>query len=544
MPTLTEMLKEYDRSLQLIIADQWGIDQDLDQKADTAKQIAEQFAANHLAKELLDSLSQNERKLIQHLVHDGGRIQRDQIERAFGSIREMGAARRHKERPDQNPLSVAEALYYKGLIGIAFLSGQAGIEEFIYIPDDVLLALQNLEPADSHIQLPGIPEDQIAVKLFTSDAILDHACILLAALRSGRAVDSIKFSHPRLHAYFLLQLLKEINLVKEDLSVQPDQVRIFLEEERCSSFSKLISAWQTSFTINELRMLEDLEFEGKWQNDPQSTRKNLIRIISQLPSNTWFKTESFIEWVHQFHPDFQRTAGDYDAWFIRERATGDYLKGYENWTKIEGRLLQFMLTGPLFWLGFIDLGLISRKPALSAFRLSDWSSSLFQNEFPNYVPKEHQSLKINEQLEFHLERPFVREYHYQIARFSKLSRIQKNRYVYQVTPQSLQFAENQGINIKQIMALTSKLAGKSTPPNFTKVLINWQNSHTRVNIQKSLLIRVSSPVILDQLISGGMGEYVTERISPTCAKVRQDSVEKIKMVLLRMGYLADIDPEV
>ncbi len=105
MPTLTEMLKEYDHGLQLIIAGQWGIDQDLDQKADSAEQMAEQFAANQLAGEMLDSLSQNERKLIEHLVHAGGRIQRDQIERAFGSIREMGAARRQKERPDQNPLS-------------------------------------------------------------------------------------------------------------------------------------------------------------------------------------------------------------------------------------------------------------------------------------------------------------------------------------------------------------------------------------------------------------------------------------------------------
>ena len=36
--------------------------------------------------------------------------------------------------------------------------------------------------------------------------------------------------------------------------------------------------------------------------------------------------------------------------------TGLYLSGFEAWEQVEGRLLAFLMTGPLYWLGAVACG--------------------------------------------------------------------------------------------------------------------------------------------------------------------------------------------
>jgi hypothetical protein len=544
MPTLTEMLREYGPDMHLMIADLWGIEQDIDQKKDLASQMAEKFFDNQLVNELAGALSQEEKGMIDRLIQQGGKIQREQVERAFGIIREMGAGRRQKEQPDRNPISIAEALYYKGLIGTAFLNGQNGIEEYVFIPDDVFARLHSAKGMNASMPLSSVPDHLVVKRFITSDAILDHACILLAALRSGKPSETISLTNPRVPSQFLLQLLIELNLVNDDSTIDADQTRAFLEGERCKSFSKLIHTWRLSSRVNELRLLMDLEFEGKWRNEPQFARENLINILSKLPHNSWFSIESFIQWVHQFFPDYQRTSGEYDAWFIREKTNGSYLKGFESWPKVEGRLLNFMFTGPLYWMGYLDLGFSSTQPAVTVFKLSSWSQSLLKNKPLDYSSKENGILRISKQLEFHMERPFLREYHYQIARFCDLVKSQKKKYIYRITANSLHLAEKQRISIKQITSLIAKLGQKPIPPNVSSVLKNWQDKQSSVTIEMSYLIQVASPDILEQLVSAGLEGHILERISPTCIKIKKESIEKIKTILLETGYLFSEKPEV
>ena len=52
---------------------------------------------------------------------------------------------------------------------------------------------------------------------------------------------------------------------------------------------------------------------------------------------------------------------------------GDYLRGFSTWDEVDGALVRFLITGPMHWLGLVDLAaprLPARRAPPSALRLS------------------------------------------------------------------------------------------------------------------------------------------------------------------------------
>ena len=50
----------------------------------------------------------------------------------------MGPGRRDRERPDREPASTVEILWYRGFVARAFFDTSRGTEEFAYIPTDLI----------------------------------------------------------------------------------------------------------------------------------------------------------------------------------------------------------------------------------------------------------------------------------------------------------------------------------------------------------------------------------------------------------------------
>ena len=100
---------------------------------------------------------------------------------------------------------------------------------------------------------------------------------------------------------------------------------------RGEALAWLVKNWSKSERFNELRLLAGLRFEGKWENNPLQTRQTLLDFFSHIPPDTWWNIQSFINAIKQQKPDFQRTAGDYDTWYVIEEKSNTYLRGFQNW---------------------------------------------------------------------------------------------------------------------------------------------------------------------------------------------------------------------
>ncbi len=147
------------------------------------------------------------------------------------------------------------------------------------------------------------------------------------------------------------------------LALHAASVRTWLEAPRDQQRRIVREAWQTSQSWNDLCRTPGLACEdtGNWHNDPVATRERLMPLFAQLEPGAWTTLDALVAAVKTTAPDFQRPDGDYDTWYIRERDSQTYLRGFDCWDAVEGALLRFLITGPLHWLGAVNSG--SRRSA-------------------------------------------------------------------------------------------------------------------------------------------------------------------------------------
>ena len=385
MPTILETIREYDEDILIMIAESWGIDLIFNTKKTPAEQVAEFISQVQLMKEVFPSLPEKSRRAIKALVKEKGEIPWDQFTRKFGELREMGAARRERERPDRAPVSVTESLFYKALVGRAFFETNQGLHEFAFIPEEFykfLIPVIEQKKNEHHQNL--LLAGSVEKKLLTNDYCVDHATTILAGLRIGLSPEEISLFTPIIPISFLIDLLEEANLVSDNSEINSEKVKQFLEAERGQALGQLAQAWKASHKINELDLIESLVFESRDKGDPCFSRKSLFDIIKVLPGDNWYNIQEFCDWINQNQPDILRSGGEYDAWFIKDKATGEYIKGFENWQRVEGEYIRMMIMKPMFWLGFIDLGKTSRDSHPSVFRKSKWFDTLLSGQELKY----------------------------------------------------------------------------------------------------------------------------------------------------------------
>ncbi|HLA05815.1 MAG TPA: hypothetical protein VJ022_00100, partial [Anaerolineales bacterium] len=355
MPDLIHSLLKQDIGHLRIVADFWGIELDSKDADSAREELSASLLEPDLLAELMDSLSPQADSAITALVTSGGRISWAAFKRSYGDIREMGTGKRDRERPHFKPSSTAEILFYRGLLARAFFETEKGSQEFAYIPDDLLLLLENRKAGEnepSHtteaLGRPASPGEK-GREIPADDFILDDATTMLAALRMGRSdwLRSIPVgqSDPRLR-----DLLTTAKLIKKN-TIQTDAVKAFLESPRKDALKILQDAWAESTSFNELKLMPGIVCEGEWTNQPQETREFLLNLLEAIPEGKWWSLSSFLRDIKQNYADFQRPAGDYDSWFIKRESDGQYLRGFSYWDQVDGALIKYFITNIMHWLG-------------------------------------------------------------------------------------------------------------------------------------------------------------------------------------------------
>lgn len=71
------------------------------------------------------------------LLREHGELAEAQFSREYGAIRQMGPAKLERESPWVYPESIAELLYYNGIIGRGFKGAGQNAHAIVYLPSDV-----------------------------------------------------------------------------------------------------------------------------------------------------------------------------------------------------------------------------------------------------------------------------------------------------------------------------------------------------------------------------------------------------------------------
>src|SRR5258707_4322637 len=137
MQDLTRTLLDYDVELLRVIANRWDVDLNMRDQQEAAETLAQCMLNPDKVNDAWDRLTDEQRGALQTLLASGGKMPSAVFSRLFGEIRAMGPGKMDREKPYLNPASLAEALYYRGLIAMSFGEGVKGSAAFSYVPTDL-----------------------------------------------------------------------------------------------------------------------------------------------------------------------------------------------------------------------------------------------------------------------------------------------------------------------------------------------------------------------------------------------------------------------
>jgi hypothetical protein len=538
MPTFQTILQDKDLSFLQNIAFFWGIELSAPDDISAKTILLESISKDHnQVLEIVDSLPEDAKKAFLALLENDGRMVWTKFARSYGDVRNMGSAKRERERPDLNPNSPAEKLWYRGLIGRAFLRIKEEPQEFVFIPDEFLFLVKPNTSNKLYVTINSISSSLIEPKKNVNDNLLHDACTLLAGLRKGMSESEIQPFLLEIPYFFVFSLLKTANIINSEDQLDTEATRLFLETPRNESMLNLFNQWLNSNEINEMMLIPELIIENKLDNNAKQTRIYILEKIFELTALNWWKQNSFISKIKQENPDFLRPSGNFDTWFIKKVESNGYLLGFEHWDQVEGKLIRFLLNGPLQWFGIIDTG-ESKEDKSQTCRISKSGKDIWQKKYPHLINQIEEKPKIDSFGKIVISKNVPLALRYQISRFCDWEIPNHNEFRYQLTPKSLIRAEKHGLNPNQFLTLIQKAIGQ-IPPTIRSVFENWEKNRLENFIKKETLLRVSNPEIIVQLKESNTSKFIKEILSPTVAIINDGSENKIQKAIFELGFFTD-----
>jgi len=546
MQDLLQSLQDQDMGFLRALAELWGLDPPPGPPKEAAQWVASALLQDEILEEGIDALPEPLVGILEELVDSDGRLPWADLERRYGEVRTLGPGRRDREKPWRQPVSPLESLWYRGLVGRAFADTPVGFEEFGFIPNEILTHLQTaFEPAASPY---GRPADTPAAVQLSSSRMVDDAVTLMSAFRR-RPADGAELPVERRRRLtdFLLQpgsldlvvqLLIDLGVFSyRPLQPEPEAARQFLDQGRSQALSALGRAWAASSTWNDLAHVPGLLHATlPWPNEPAGARRVVLQMLRELPKRTWWNLSAFQADVKAHKPGFQRPAGDFDAWYVQDARSGRFLRGFDHWDAVDGRLLAYLLSGPLHWLGAVDLGGAHPAEAPTAIRITPWFEVLTDQEaHPSVEPVEgHVSISMDGKLKIH--RSVDVSLRYQIARICTWIGLEGDVYTYQLTAQSLESARRQGLKISHIRALLQRLADEDLPPRLDQALGRFEARGADANLSRKLLFTLTEPDALERLQrERKAARFLQHQVGERAFLIDESDLQALLRLSLRLG---------
>ncbi|MGC9521648.1 MAG: hypothetical protein ACP5HG_07165 [Anaerolineae bacterium] len=545
--TLLQTLLDSDPARLRVIARQWNITLKATRKADMAHELADTLASGEVINDRLDQLTPDQRAALDDLLRRGGAIPWAIFTREWGEVRTLGAGRVEREELWHEPVSPAEALWYMGLVQRAFDGRADHSVEMAFIPEELRLYMPTPSPVERAVppeappppqQMPG--RESLADDLVTAWAMRYLPEDLRQPLRTQL--------HPP--AEERLSLVERLSLEQgwlrehdDDLKPAASAILEWLQADSWDQWSTLSEAWMISEGWNDLAHVPGLGPDPTqgWRYAPQATRRAFLDVLAACQPDTWYNLDAFVAYVKTHATDFLRPDGDYETWAPRDAETDKPLRGFEVWEAVEGRLIVYLITAPLSWLGLVDLGAPHGDATPTAFRLSTAGAALVGSASP---PTLEEPASVTVHPTGVCSVPARRRYErFQLSRIADplpSADASVDAYRYRLTTSSLGRARQQRIPLERIITFLKEAAGVSElPAGLERAVQQAYQKQLGAALKRRWLLRVSDPQILQ---IPAILDLIDERLAPDLVSIRDDvERERLDEVLADSGILTEVE---
>jgi hypothetical protein len=546
MRTLRHCLLDVDPVLLRVIAARWSIDPTGLKPRDLIAQLERVIGDPARAGAMLDQLTPAERDALRAILSAGGLLPAPNFSQRFGAIRAIGPARLERDQPWRAPANPAEGLWYLGLIfkGFEQLPGGAMREVFI-APNELAPLLPLLKAAAPPIDLLPIAPTPDRVRA-AGDAFSDDTCTLLSHLhnhfvRAGdrtlgatlvtqlRAADLDRFDFLR----YTAERARLIKVVGRRLRPDPKPSTAWLNAHPLDQARQLFDAWRTA-DRSDLAQVRALQIERavSIQSDPVAIRAVILAALRGAVPDAWHTLAALCERLKTQSPDFVRA--DFDTDYVREAASGEYLRGFAAWDRLEGALIRDLLARPLHWLGVIDL-----DDHASVFRLTATGAALLGLD--SYEPSSAAASFFIARADATISVSAARRYdRFQLARVADPLALNGDEYLYRITPSSLERAASQKIDVPKVIDFLARAATQPLPLALSQAIQRWLKRGREVKVERAVIVRVKEAAILKRLQESPKTRGISiEVLGPTAARINEQDWPRLVKILAEAGVLVD-----
>ena len=541
MPTFSDIYSNREADELIHIADTWGIELSDPHEPRAYLRLATSIKNLDTIEEIINTLPAPLQAALIDLQKHGGKIAWEHFKQQYGDVRIMGAAQRQKIQIYENPISVAESLWFRGLIGKAFLSISKQPLEYAVLPEELKNhpEFTRLSPNVEKAHMPGRTEAKEKI-FFAGLNLADHICTFLAAQRSGIDNKITSLHLPLIPYQFLAELVDELLFEEKQKNLPVQTIKTLLENPRPVIWLNFFKLWRHSKRLNEIRDNPYFTFEGNWLLNIGGIREFVLETVTRS-GTTRLQIEEFIKLIHHTQPNFLRKAGEYETRLIHDRLTSQTLRGVGSWMQVEGRFLRYMITGPLFYFGLVHLSGSSREymyafqthPAAVRILFDDSPASIEFRQSPS------EKLSVNSEYVITIPPSVPLSVRYHIARFCEWLPMKAGNYRYQPTPRSLQNAHRNGLRISQLLGLLIAESRNPLPPALNNALQGWETSGVQARLENATIVRVKDPDLLDTLERSKAGKFILERLNRHVIIINSSAVHHIRRALAESGALLD-----
>lgn len=220
------------------------------------------------------------------------------------------------------------------------------------------------------------------------------------------------------------------------------------------------------------------------------------------------------------------------GWNFRLRR--GWLTHREGWHMVEGGFIRALLTGPLHWLGIVELDEAEHP---DAFRLAQGARLLAGPEPPTNEEIAWGRLVVQPNFELVALAPVSESLLVSLDRFAERVRLEHIAQ-YRLSKTSVTQAVQLGMTAEDIQQALEQAAGGAIPQNVHYSLVEWERQARRIELWRgATLLEVDDPALLDTLFDDPQARpWLLRRLTPTLAEVASEHLTQIQEMLWQRDY--------
>ncbi len=284
-----------------------------------------------------------------------------------------------------------------------------------------------------------------------------------------------------------------------------------------------IREWSEFDYISELRLGTSAI---RALREPAEYRKSIIDIFGSMKPGV-LAPAIFARKVHAAAADFLR---DMTADMDIRNHHGVRIDSPEHWMEVEGRLIHYMLSMPLRWLGLVKMGKYKGIDRLMVVRKG----------IPRRENTSRRMLVVQPNFEIHVVGEIPEALSVSLVKFA--DEIEPGKYsVYMLNRLSVLRGIEFGVQPEEMLDILSRYSRMELPQNVIQALSYWSRNYGRVEILSGLAVVMPGEEAAESLLrKRAVKRMIQRRLSPVTFLIKSNDKEAFSCAAQEAGIIVRI----